>query len=143
MWNSELDDRGLVLSGTINSGKPPMTSSARTWASIRPGSVCIQLACAKAKLDAPNAATKICALRSSPDGRGLQYNRRFLQMFSHYLVAPVACTTASGWERGQVENQIGLVRERFFTPRLRFKRNPKNSAEATTACCSTVSPSYC
>ena len=28
---------------------------------------------------------------------------------------------ASGWEKGQVENQVGLVRERFFTPRLRFK----------------------
>jgi hypothetical protein len=26
-----------------------------------------------------------------------------------------------GWEKGQVENQVGLVRERFFTPRLRFK----------------------
>jgi hypothetical protein len=24
-------------------------------------------------------------------------------------------------EKGQVENQVGLVRERFFTPRLRFK----------------------
>src|SRR5271166_1045828 len=50
-----------------------------------------------------------------------QYNRRFLQMCSHYLVDPVACTPASGWEKGQVENQVGLVRERFFTPRLRFK----------------------
>jgi hypothetical protein len=49
------------------------------------------------------------------------YNRRFLQMCSHYLVDPVACSPASGWEKGQVENQVGLVRERFFTPRLRFK----------------------
>ena len=49
------------------------------------------------------------------------YNRRFLQMCSHYLVDPVACTPASGWEKGQVENQVGLVRERFFTPRLRVK----------------------
>jgi transposase len=48
------------------------------------------------------------------------YNRRFLQMCSHHLVDPVACTPASGWEEGQVENQVGLVRERFFTPRLRF-----------------------
>uniref|UniRef100_UPI0039677DE2 Mu transposase domain-containing protein n=1 Tax=Microvirga sp. Mcv34 TaxID=2926016 RepID=UPI0039677DE2 len=37
------------------------------------------------------------------------------------LVEPVACTPASGWEKGQVENQVGLVRERFFTPRLRVK----------------------
>ena len=54
-------------------------------------------------------------------GKDRQYNRRFLQMCSHYLVEPVACTPASGWEKGQVENQVGLVRERFFTPRLRFK----------------------
>ena len=54
-------------------------------------------------------------------GKDRQYNRRFLQMCSHYLIQPVACTPASGWEKGQVENQVGLVRERFFTPRLRFK----------------------
>ena len=54
-------------------------------------------------------------------GRERAYNRRFLQMCSHYLVEPVACTPASGWEKGQVENQVGLVRERFFTPRLRVK----------------------
>jgi transposase len=54
-------------------------------------------------------------------GKDRQYNRRFLQMCSHHLVDPVACTPASGWEKGQVENQVGLVRERFFTPRLRIK----------------------
>ena len=40
-------------------------------------------------------------------------------MCSHYLVQPVACTPASNWEKGQVENQVGLVRERMFTPRVR------------------------
>jgi transposase len=54
-------------------------------------------------------------------GRERAYNRRFLQLCSHYLVDPVACTPASGWEKGPVENQVGLVRERFFTPRLRVK----------------------
>jgi len=54
-------------------------------------------------------------------GKDRQFNRRFLQMCGHYLVEPVACTPASGWEKGQVENQVGIVRERFFTPRLRFK----------------------
>jgi transposase len=52
-------------------------------------------------------------------GKDRQYNRRFLRMCGHYLVEPVACTPASGWEKGQVENQVGVVRERFFTPRLR------------------------
>jgi transposase len=53
-------------------------------------------------------------------GRERAFNRRFLQMCSHYLVEPVACTPASGWEKGQVENQVGVIRERFFKPRLRF-----------------------
>src|SRR6201987_1489592 len=54
-------------------------------------------------------------------GKDRQYNRRFRQMCSHHLVEPVACTPAAGWEKGQVENQVGLVRERFFAPRLRVK----------------------
>jgi transposase len=54
-------------------------------------------------------------------GKDRLYNRRFLQMCSHYLVEPVACTPAAGWEKGQVENQVGLVRERFLTPRVRVK----------------------
>jgi transposase len=54
-------------------------------------------------------------------GKERQFNRRFLQMCSHYLLEPTACTPASGWEKGQVENQVGLVRERFFTPRARVK----------------------
>jgi transposase len=54
-------------------------------------------------------------------GKKRKFNRRFAQMCSHYLVEPVACTPASGWEKGQVENQVGVVRERLFTPRLRFK----------------------
>jgi len=54
-------------------------------------------------------------------GKDRLYNRRFLQMCGHYLVEPTACTPAAGWEKGQVENQVGLVRERFFTPRLRFR----------------------
>src|SRR5580704_13830788 len=52
-------------------------------------------------------------------GKDRQYNRRFVRLCGHYLVEPVACTPASGWEKGQVENQVGVVRERFFTPRLR------------------------
>ncbi len=54
-------------------------------------------------------------------GTDRKFNRRFAQMCGHYLVDPTACTPASGWEKGQVENQVGLVRERFFAPRLRVK----------------------
>ncbi len=46
-------------------------------------------------------------------GRAHAYNRHLQQMCSHYLVDPVACTPASGWGKGQVENQVDLVRERF------------------------------
>ena len=54
-------------------------------------------------------------------GKERQFNRRFLQMMSHYLVDPVACTPGAGWEKGQVENQVGNLRERLFMPRPRFK----------------------
>ena len=40
-------------------------------------------------------------------GKDRQYNRRFLQMCSSRLVEPVACTPASGWEKGKVENESG------------------------------------
>jgi transposase len=53
-------------------------------------------------------------------GKKRIFNRRFEQMCSHHLVEPIACTPASGWEKGQVENQVGNLREWLFTPRLRF-----------------------
>ena len=54
-------------------------------------------------------------------GKERAHNRRFLQMCGHYLVEPVACTPGAGWEKAQVENQVGVVRRRMFTPRLRFE----------------------
>src|SRR5262245_56870517 len=67
-------------------------------------------------------------------GKDRLYNRRFLQMCSHFLIEPVACTPASGWEKGQVENQVGLIRERFFTPRLRFKNYEELNAWLLDRC---------
>ena len=67
-------------------------------------------------------------------GKDRQYNRRFLQMCSHHLVDPVACTPASGWEKGQVENQVGLVRERFFAPRLKVKSYDELNAWLVDKC---------
>ena len=52
-------------------------------------------------------------------GKARQYNRRFLQMCSHHLVEPVASTPASGWEKGQVENQVGNLRDQLFRPKPR------------------------
>ena len=52
-------------------------------------------------------------------GKARKYNQRFLQMCSHHLVDPVACSPASGWEKGQVENQVGNLRDQMFLPKPR------------------------
>jgi hypothetical protein len=41
-----------------------------------------------------------------------------------------------GWEKGQVENQVGLVRERFFAPRPRFKSYDELNAWLLDKCLS-------
>jgi len=53
-------------------------------------------------------------------GKSRRFNSRFLALANHYLFEPVACTPASGWEKGQVENQVGNIREWLFTPTPRF-----------------------
>ncbi len=53
-------------------------------------------------------------------GKERRFNRRFLTLANHYLFEPIACTPSSGWEKGQVENQVGNIREWLFTPRAKF-----------------------
>ena len=53
-------------------------------------------------------------------GKERVFNRRFVTMSSHYLFEPVACTPAAGWEKGQIEKQVGFVRQRFFNQRRKF-----------------------
>jgi len=53
-------------------------------------------------------------------GKDRVFNRRFQNLASHYLFEPIACTPASGWEKGQVENQVDFIRQRFFVPRPKF-----------------------
>jgi transposase len=67
-------------------------------------------------------------------GKERTYNRRFQAMCSHYLVEPRACTPAAGWEKGQVENQVGMVRQRFFSPRLKFKSYAELNAYLLDRC---------
>ena len=67
-------------------------------------------------------------------GRERACNRRFQQMCSHYLVEPVACTPASGWEKGQVENQVGTVRQRFFAPRVKMRSYEELNAWLADRC---------
>jgi len=54
-------------------------------------------------------------------GKKREFNARFLAMAAHYLFEPVACTPAAGWEKGQIENQVGLSRTRFFSQRRHFE----------------------
>ena len=49
-------------------------------------------------------------------GKEREFNTRFAQMCDHFLMEPVACTPAAGWEKGQVENQVRNVRRWFFSP---------------------------
>ncbi len=53
-------------------------------------------------------------------GKDRVFNRRFQNLASYYLFNLVACTPAAGWEKGQVENQVGVVRKRFFAKRRTF-----------------------
>ena len=57
-------------------------------------------------------------------GKERLFNRRFLVLANPYLFEPVACSPASGWEKGQVENQVGNVREWLFTPLARSLEQP-------------------
>ena len=66
-------------------------------------------------------------------GKDRLYNRRFLQMCSHYLVDPVASRRRPAGE-GAGRDQVGLVRERFFTPRLRFKTYDEMNAWLMDQC---------
>ena len=56
------------------------------------------------------------AVKKILDGKNRILNEKFAQMASHYLFEPILCTPASGWEKGQVEKQVGDTRRNFFTP---------------------------
>ena len=44
------------------------------------------------------------------------------------------CTPASGWEKGQVENQVGALRQNFFAPRVRAKSLRELNDRLTDRC---------
>jgi transposase len=59
-------------------------------------------------------------VQSIGKGKDREYNQKFLQLSSHYLFEPCACTPSSGWEKGRIERQVGANRKSIFTPCLRF-----------------------
>ncbi len=67
-------------------------------------------------------------------GKQREFNPRFLQMASHHCFEPVACTPASGWEKGQVENQVNTVRKNFFTPLVKVKSLDELNKNLSHAC---------
>jgi hypothetical protein len=74
---------------------------------------------------------------STPAKRaGRSPNRRFLQLCSHHLVEPVACTPAAGWEKGQVENQVGTMRDVLFRPKPKVKSLDELNAWLAEQCVS-------
>ena len=53
-------------------------------------------------------------------GKERVFNDGFLAMMNHFLIEPIACTPAAGWEKGQVERQVQTLRKRLFLPMLAF-----------------------
>lgn len=64
-----------------------------------------------------NMKTAVIAIGN---GKERTFNEQFLGLMNHYLIDPVACTPASGWEKGQVERQVRTLRKRIFQPVLAF-----------------------
>ncbi len=67
-------------------------------------------------------------------GKARQYNRRFLQMSRTTSSTPSPCTPAAGREKGEAREEVGLVRERFLTPRLRVKSYRESTPGSSTKC---------
>ena len=64
-----------------------------------------------------NAKTMVLSIGK---GKERVFHPRFEAMTSYYAITPVACTPASGNEKGQVERQVQAVRRQIFAPKLAF-----------------------
>lgn len=62
-----------------------------------------------------NMKTAVTAIGT---GKERVFNPQFLCLMNHFLIEPVACTPAAGWEKGQVERQVRTLRQRIFQPML-------------------------
>lgn len=60
------------------------------------------------------------AVKSIGIGKEREFNAQFLSLMNHYMIEPVACTPASGWEKGQIERQVRTLRKQVFEPMLAF-----------------------
>lgn len=53
-------------------------------------------------------------------GGGREINERFLRFCQHYRIKPVFMNPASGWEKGNVENKVGYLRNNYLVPTPTF-----------------------
>ena len=67
-------------------------------------------------------------------GKERDFHPRFLAMLNHYVIEPVACTPASGWEKGQVESQVHYLRNQLFKPQLHFDDLTSLNQHLTLCC---------
>lgn len=67
-------------------------------------------------------------------GKEREWNTRFRELCSHHLFEPIACTPGSGWEKGQVENQVKTSRSNFFTPLVKTDSLDKLNENLEESC---------
>jgi transposase len=67
-------------------------------------------------------------------GKEREYNERFKEMASHYVFEPRACNPRAGWEKGQVERQVRVGRQNFFTPLCRVGSFEELNEQLQEAC---------
>ncbi len=68
------------------------------------------------------------------NGKDREVNAHFAELASFHLFDIIACTPASGWEKGQVEKQVGDSRRNFFTPLLRGNSYEQINARLKEMC---------
>ena len=63
-------------------------------------------------------------------GKERLFNRRFLQMMSHYLVEPTPCTPGAAWEKGQIGCASAPVDRPRYTARSTTTPEPLDNSPA-------------
>jgi transposase len=85
--------------------------------------------CRKGIYDNPKTVVKTILV-----GKEREFNPRFLQMCSHHLFEPIACTPSAPWEKGQVENQVRTSRMNFFSPLVKVNSLDELNLQLQSAC---------
>ena len=68
------------------------------------------------------------------NGGGRRTTERFTRFAQHYRFKPVFMNPASGWEKGNVENKVGYIRNNLLVPTPRFKSLSEFNEKAFNMC---------